>query len=229
MHRVANHSAWLFLMVPNSAWSCLMLPDRAMDNKAQPGTTKHHEAQSPGGSWETGPRARVAVAPRPGGRQLGFPVLSAIVLAVALLWSLLAAPIARADPIADDIANELACQCGCGYTVASCGGAMQCDVGDQMAVLVSQKVKKGETKEEILTYFVNQYGEKVLAAPTKEGFNLTAWITPFLAVGAGGTVVYFVLREWLANRRIREETEPPAPADLGGYGERIDRELEQFG
>jgi len=148
MHRVANHSAWLFLMVPNSAWSCLMLPDRAMDNKAQPGTTKHHEAQSPGGSWETGPRPRVAVAPRPGGRQLGFPVLSAIVLAVALFWSLLAAPIARADPIADDIANELACQCGCGYTVASCGGAMQCDVGDQMAVLVSQKVKKGETKEE---------------------------------------------------------------------------------
>lgn len=199
------------------------------DDVSAVGTAYPAESRRQGGSWGFGPGARVATATRNGVRQLDFPALPALVVAAVLLMFLLAAPIVRADPIADDIASELACQCGCGYTVASCGGAMQCDVGDQMAVLVSQKVKKGETKEEILTYFVNQYGEKVLAAPTKQGFNLTAWIMPFVAVAAGGTVVYFVLREWLANRRIREETEPPAPTDLGGYGERIDRELEQYG
>ena len=90
-------------------------------------------------------------------------------------------------------------------------------------------MKNGETKDQVLSYFVTQYGEKVLAAPTKKGFNLTAWVTPFLAVGAGGTVVYFVLREWIGNRRTRQESETPAGVDLGSYGERIDRELEQFG
>lgn len=199
------------------------------DDLSAVGTAYAAASRRQDGSWGFIPGARVATATRNRVRHLVFPALPALLVAAALLLFLLVAPIVRADPIADDIANELACQCGCGYTVAACGGAMQCDVGDQMAVLVSQKVKKGETKEEILAYFVNQYGEKVLAAPTKQGFNLTAWITPFLAVGAGGTVVYFVLREWLANRRIREENEPPAPADLGGYGERIDRELEQFG
>ncbi len=154
-------------------------------------------------------------------------VLSLGVLALLLFLS--AGPAAMAGSDVDDIAGQLACQCGCGLTALACGGAMQCDVGDQMVTLISTKVKQGETREQILAYFVSQYGEKVLAAPTKQGFNLTAWITPFLAIVGGGAAVFFVLREWLTNRGIRKEFEPAASADLGQYGERIDRELEQFG
>ncbi|MDP2726505.1 MAG: cytochrome c-type biogenesis protein CcmH [Dehalococcoidia bacterium] len=154
-------------------------------------------------------------------------VISLVILAMGVLFAL--APSVIAGSETDDIAGQLACQCGCGYTALACGGAMQCDIGDQMVALISQKVKNGETREEIIAYFVGQYGEKVLASPTKEGFNLTAWIMPFFAVAVGGAVVYFVLRNWLDNHRLQVEAEPAAPADLGSYGERIDRELEQYG
>lgn len=152
-----------------------------------------------------------------------------ILVILVVFVSLLITPVARADPQVDDIAGQLACQCGCGLTALACGGAMQCDVGDQMVALIRTKVDQGESKEQILAYFVSQYGEKVLAAPTRKGFNLTAWVTPFLAVAVGGMVVFFVLRSWLLNRGVRQEVESEAPADLGRYGERIDRELEQFG
>ena len=44
----------------------------------------------------------------------------------------------------------------------------------------------GKSKPEVLQAMVAQYGERILAAPTKEGFNLTAWIIPFVMLVAGG-------------------------------------------
>ncbi|MDP2660627.1 MAG: cytochrome c-type biogenesis protein CcmH [Dehalococcoidia bacterium] len=154
-------------------------------------------------------------------------VASLAILALVVFLTLVPSAMAGSDT--DEIAGQLTCQCGCGYTALACGGAMQCDVGDQMVALISQKVKQGQTKDEIIAYFVGQYGEKALAAPTKEGFNLTAWIMPFLAVAAGGALVYVVLRSWMDSHRLQVETEQETQVDVGSYGDRIDRELEQYG
>jgi len=56
---------------------------------------------------------------------------------------------------------------------------------DGMLTLIEQKLAKGESATGIVQFFVAQYGEQVLSAPTKKGFNLTAWITPFVAILAG--------------------------------------------
>ncbi len=160
-------------------------------------------------------------------RRTTAAVVSLAILALLVFLTLV--PAAMAGSETDDIAGQLTCQCGCGYTALACGGAMQCDVGDQMVALISQKFKEGQTRDEIMAYFIGQYGEKAPAAPTKEGFNLTAWIMPFFAVAAGGAVVYLVLRSWLESHRLQVEAEPTVTTDLGSYGDRIDRELEQYG
>lgn len=132
--------------------------------------------------------------------------------------------------LVDQLTNEVMCQCGCAYTVNACAGAMQCDVSEQMRQLITTKVSQGQTRAQVIAYFTQQYGEKVLAAPTKQGFNLMAWVMPFAAIIAGAAAIYLLIQAWLRRKdEGGEDTAEGGPAvDLGVYGERVDRELEQF-
>ncbi len=132
---------------------------------------------------------------------------------------------ALADTQVDAISGELMCQCGCTMLVVNC----DCTTADQMRQVIQTKLGEGQSKGEILQYFVGQYGETVLAAPTKEGFNLTAWITPFVGIVAGLGLVYLILRAWMRHRRrVIEDVLPKFQVDLKAYGDRIERELESF-
>lgn len=55
-------------------------------------------------------------------------------------------------------------------------------------------LEEGRTEDEILAYFSNRYGERVLATPEKEGFNLILWVLPPLGVVLGGGVLIMALR-----------------------------------
>ena len=58
---------------------------------------------------------------------------------------------------------------------------------------------------------MDTYGETLLAAPTKKGFNLTAWVTPFLAILVGGCLVVLTLIRWTKrhtdSREMFQQTE----------------------
>ncbi len=43
---------------------------------------------------------------------------------------------------------------------------------------ITELIGQGQNKDQIIAYFVGQYGEKMLAAPAKKGFNLVAWVVP---------------------------------------------------
>lgn len=129
--------------------------------------------------------------------------------------------------VVDDVAGNLICQCGCTMVVTSC----QCGTADQMRTLIQGKIDKGETKEMIIKYFVDQYGEKVLASPTKKGFNLTAWITPFVAILLGGAIIFFLVRRWVSSRQAvnAEVQEVTAFRDYDEkYRKKLDDELRSF-
>jgi len=85
----------------------------------------------------------------------------------------------------------------------------------------------GMTADQVLAAFAADYGEHVLAAPTKEGFNLTAWVLPFVVLGVGGLVVAFALRSWRPRRPDQGEEELPR-ADPRYLAE-VERELEREG
>ena len=56
------------------------------------------------------------------------------------------------------------------------------------------------TEDQIIDYFVQQYGERVLAEPQRRGFSAMVWFLPVIAVGLGLVVLWYVLRGWRANR-----------------------------
>ncbi len=153
---------------------------------------------------------------------MGLAIRAAV---LALLLSALLVPAVGAASV-DDITRELMCQCGCTMVVNTC----DCGTADQMRTLVKQKIDEGQTKDQIIGYFVDQYGETVLSAPTKQGFNLTAWIFPFVAIAAGAGIVYFVLSRWVMKAKPTEETALALqPAEVTDeYEERFRREMESF-
>jgi cytochrome c-type biogenesis protein CcmH len=58
----------------------------------------------------------------------------------------------------------------------------QVELARQMRLTVREKLAEGWSRERILQFFVDRYGEAVLAEPRKSGFNLVAWIVPFVSV-----------------------------------------------
>lgn len=65
------------------------------------------------------------------------------------------------------------------------------------------RLRDGMSPRAILDRYVARYGKEILAAPTKRGFDLTAWVTPFAAIAGGGAALAFLLRCWAPRRGSR--------------------------
>lgn len=90
---------------------------------------------------------------------------------------------------------------------------------------VAELLEEGRGRDEILALMARRHGDTVLAAPTKRGFNLTAWVLPFVALGSGALVVTRLLHRWTTSRP--EGGEPPDLPDTR-YSARIREELSQL-
>ncbi len=134
------------------------------------------------------------------------------VLTVSFFAALLAlSPIlvsrAITRPSVDEVAEGLTCQCGCGLTVANCNHP-QCEFSLPVRTQIEAMIAKGMSGREIIVSFRTKYGEKILSAPTTEGFNLLAWLMPFGAILLGGGVIFALFGHW----RARSTPRPAGPA-----------------
>ncbi len=125
-----------------------------------------------------------------------------------------------------EVTSQLICTCGCDTMIVS---DCNCGTADDIRALVQGKIDQGMGKNSILNEFVAQYGEKVLAAPTKSGFNLTAWILPFVVLFAAIATVTFVVRAWVrGSQGLRPSVVTVLTERDAQVRERLRRELEQF-
>ena len=96
---------------------------------------------------------------------------------------------------------------------------------------IRDELAAGWSEEEILDYFVAQYGERVLAEPRRRGFTSLVWILPVIAAAAGLAGVVAVVRGWKAPPKRAG----PASGATATYPEvapdvlaRIEKELEKI-
>ena len=106
---------------------------------------------------------------------------------VGLLILFLSTLIAETD-LATDIKKSLISPCCWAGTV------YDLDHNPEMEELINQFISQGKTKQEILEYYIGLYGERILAVPIAEGFNIMVWVTPILAGIIGITFLFFFLR-----------------------------------
>jgi cytochrome c-type biogenesis protein CcmH len=101
------------------------------------------------------------------------------------------------DAQRDDLEHQIHCQCGCNLDVYTCRTTdFSCSVSPAMHADVMGLVAGGHTAPEILAAFRAVYGEKVLMAPLRSGFNLVGYTMPFVALGTGAVIVAALLKRW---------------------------------
>ena len=100
----------------------------------------------------------------------------------------------------------------------------QVELSRQMRATVREKLAEGQSKGEILQFFVDRYGEDVLAAPPKSGFNLVAWVVPPAAVTGAGVLLLLVVRNMRRNGEVQQGKEA-LEEGLEPYLARVDREI----
>lgn len=121
----------------------------------------------------------------------------------------------------DELEHHIHCMCGCNLDVFTCRTTdFTCPVSPAMHRDVMALVNGGHGAQEIIDAFVGVYGERVLMEPKKEGFNLTGYVTPFVALGGGAALIVALLRRWK-----RPEGEPAAvkPLPVEGTPEEMAR------
>ncbi len=116
-----------------------------------------------------------------------------------------------------EIAEGLTCQCGCGLTVANCNHP-NCSFSVPMRQHIDTMLAHGMGRAEIIAYFRKQYGEKILSAPTTQGFNLLAWTMPFVALLVGGALVVLMMGRWRGGRPSDQRSSDDPGSDDPGSG-----------
>jgi cytochrome c-type biogenesis protein CcmH len=95
---------------------------------------------------------------------------------------------------------------------------------------IRAQLSAGWSDEQVTAYFVERYGERVLAEPERGGFTSLVWILPVVAVVAGLAIVIQVLRSWRARRQQAARAALPTESAhiAPEVRARIERELQEL-
>ena len=141
-------------------------------------------------------------------------------LAGVLATLLLLAGAAAAVPVDETTVHDVAAQLRCVVCQSLSVADSPSETANQMRGIIRERLAAGESPAEVRAYFVEKYGEWILLAPPKSGFNLLVWVVPFAGLGLGLVLVAVVLRRWSRN------IPPGVPARVDpALRERIRREL----
>lgn len=133
------------------------------------------------------------------------------------------------NPTVAEVESELYCP--------TCDGPLplsDAPVADRIRSFIRARIDAGDTKSEIKEKLVESFGESVLAAPPKEGFNLLAWALPLGGGLVAVVVLAFAVRRWSRSRSSEDEPRE-SDASVNGRGpldpeleRRLDEELARF-
>lgn len=130
--------------------------------------------------------------------------------ALFLVAALGAVPLLMANapysPRAKEIGMHIKCLCkGCDMTAGGCahpGGAFSgpCATAIDELKQIDQHLAKGESEQQIIDAFVQEYGTIAYVEPPKHGFGLLAWLMPVVYALVGLAVVVLVVRRWAGRK-----------------------------
>jgi cytochrome c-type biogenesis protein CcmH len=154
-------------------------------------------------------------------------VIRLALLAVAVA---LAAPAvaAAARPTLIDLEDEVMCP-----TCNSTLDQSHSPVAERMRAFIRTRIAAGDSKQAIKDALVDEFGEQVLAAPPRRGFNLLAWVLPLAGLAVAAAVLGVAAWRWTAAREpgVDGAADPrangKAPIDPE-LERRVDEELARF-
>ncbi len=157
--------------------------------------------------------------------------LRSFILLLVLVLSLMPLTVGAQEggPSDDDVnavAKQLFCPVCENIPLDTCGTA----ACEQWRGIIREKLSEGWTEDQIKNYFVEQYGDRVLAEPPAQGFNWVVYLVPAVIFISGGYLFIKGFQSW------RTQTDTPdrderinKPANQNKYSEhdlsRVEEEL----
>jgi len=157
--------------------------------------------------------------------------LHLVLIALVVLFVLPAAAWAQGSKVTANDVNRIAKQLYCPVCPNTPLDVCETKACEDWRELIRQKLEAGESDQEIINYFVAQYGERVLATPRPHGFNLLGYVVPPVLLLAGVAFLAFVLRAWTRRPAPAAAADKPAPSldELPAeYVERLERQVEDY-
>lgn len=137
-------------------------------------------------------------------------------------------PTGDTTTVTDDEVNAIAEQLYCpvceNIPLDVCGTQACADWRDEIRTML----ENGRSEADIKTYFVERYGQRVLATPERKGLDLFIWFLPPIVVIIGAVVLVQAIRRMAPSKQV----EPSIEIDYEGldpeYVARLERELREF-
>jgi len=109
----------------------------------------------------------------------------------------------------DDMSANMACLCGCGTTIKTCPHP-SCSFAIPLRKELKALIASNLSSAEVIAKLVSSRGEAVLAKPTFTGFNIMAWVTPFIVMAIVGFGIFVMIRNWSAGKSKNGDKQEPA-------------------
>lgn len=94
---------------------------------------------------------------------------------------------------------------------------------------IRDQLSDGWSEQQVIDYFVAQYGERVLAEPQRKGFTSLVWFLPLIVVLIGLGIVYEVLKNWKRQKLVPVvASASPASSISKEILEKIEREIREI-
>ena len=143
----------------------------------------------------------------------------AFVLALAV-----AGPAAASErhPTLAELEGEVMCPI-CKTTLDQSSSA----AAQRIKAFIVRRIRAGDTKSEIKSRLVRDFGPAILAQPSKRGFDLLAWLLPIGGLLAGALAVGYAAWRWTRSREPEPALAAAGPLDPE-LERRLDDELRRF-
>jgi len=141
-----------------------------------------------------------------------------LLVALAVALALVAPATAASRPNVADLEAELVCPV-CKTTLDQ----SDAPVARRMKAIIRERIAEGASAAQIKSELADQFGEAVLAAPPKSGFDLLAWLLPIGGVALGAVALGYLAVVW--SRRAPDEAKTAAMPIDPELEQRIDAEL----
>ena len=148
--------------------------------------------------------------------------LAAVVAALALV-----APAGASErhPTLVELEDEVMCPVCKPETI----GQSSSPIAQRMKHFISTWIAAGDTKSQIESKLVAQFGPSVLAEPSHHGFDLLAWLLPLVGAIGGAAVLGPLAWRWSRGRdRVRGSPAAVGPPLDPELERRLDDELRRF-
>ncbi len=104
----------------------------------------------------------------------------------------------------------------------------QVPLARQMRQRVREMLSAGADRQEILGYFADRYGQRVLASPPKSGLNLLAWTLPVMGVLAALAAGVLVIRAMASNKGYGSGAPAVESSEVGAEAAPIEEDLTPY-